>query len=408
SGMAQVEEMKQLRISGNRTVAVELTTTARVKPNFLGLLTSGGGGGLNAGMLWFNVISLKTAYNSLQKSNAPEYTLGFAASIFGVIGAAAATLVSARVTQKAVMLRLSSTAPGMAFGNGVIKFWGSNLFARLAGYPAIIFGLFSDGFKAWRQYDNGSSTATWYTASGGLTMAAGSAVMLEGGLAIAGPTVFVPFAGWAAAALVLTGAAIVAGGLYLHAKAHERIHSTIELWAARSIFGNRINDGEIRSDITLDHEKKLPRLPSLHAEIKAWHDEHYGPKLLSAKQAQSLGVTNVDTQWQQDTHWAQPNWPAIKFKYAALSGATAEFTILLPGFAIGASQWSGSLSSLRDDGGMDVFPITPAAYIVRAGLILHFKLTLTHQNHVSLHLAYSANQGLSEGAEINSNFHLGR
>ncbi|MFJ4393182.1 hypothetical protein ACIP0A_26575, partial [Pseudomonas soli] len=395
-------------ISGNRTVAVELTTTARVKPNFLGLLTSGGGGGLNAGMLWFNVISLKTAYNSLQKSNAPEYTLGFASSIFGVIGAATATLVSVRATQKAVMLRLSSTAPGMAFGNGVVKFLSSNLFARLAGYPAIASGFFSDAFKVHRQFDNGDFIAAGYTLAGGLSTAIGSVVVLEAGLAIAGPTVFVPFAGWAAAALVLAGAAIIAGGLYLHAKAHERVHSPIELWAARSIFGNRINDGEIRSEIILDHDKKLPPFPSLHAELKAWHDEHYGPKLLSAKQAQSLGVTNVDTQWNQKTHWAQPNWSAIKFKYEDTSGATAEFTILLPGFAIGASQWSGSSSSLRDDGGMDVFPITPAAYIVGAGLILHFKLTLTHQNHVSLHLTYSANQGLTEGAEINSNFHLGR
>jgi hypothetical protein len=366
------------------------------------------GGGANAGMLWFNVISLKTAYNSLQKSSAPEYTLGFAASIFGVIGAAAATLVSVRATQKAVMLRLSSTAPGMGFGNGLVKFLSSNLFARLAGYPAIGFGIFSDGLKAWRQYTNGNKAAGGYTLAGGLTMGIGSAVTLEAGLAIAGPTVFVPFAGWAAAALVLAGAAIIAGGAYLHAKAHKRLHSPIELWAARSIFGNRINDGEIRSGIVLDHEKKLPIFSSLHAEIKAWHNEHYGTKLLSAEQALSLGVTDVDTQWHHSVHWAQPNWSAIKYKYTATSEATVEFTVLLPGFAIGTSQWSGSLSSLHEDGGMDVFPSVPAAYVVGAGLILHFKHTLTHQNHISLHLAYSANHGLNDGSEIHSNFHLER
>lgn len=296
----------------------------------------------------------------------------------------------------------------MGFGNGVVKFLSSNLFARLAGYPAIIFGFSSDAFKAWRQNENGNSAAAAYTFTGGVTTAIGSAVILEAGLAIAGPTVFVPFAGWAAAALVLAGAAILAGGLYLHAKAHERLHSPIELWTARSIFGNRINDGEIRSEIILDHYKKLPPFHSLHAEIKAWHDEHYRPRLLSAKEAQSLGVTNVDTQWHQHTHWNQPNWSAIKYKYAITSETTAEFTVLLPGFAIGASQWSGGSSSLRDDGGIDVFPINPAAYVVDAGLILHIKLTLHHQNHVSLHLAYSSNRGLTEGAEIHSNFHLER
>ncbi|QOD01010.1 T6SS effector BTH_I2691 family protein [Pseudomonas putida] len=406
SGMAQVEEMKQLRISGSRTISIELTTTARVKPNFLGLLTSGGGGGLNAGMLWFNILSLKTAYNSLQKNDAPEYTLGFASSIFGVIGAAAATMVSVRATQKAVMLRLSPTAPGMAFGNGIIKFLSSNLFARLAGYPAIAFSLFSDISKGMRQLKSGGSTAGGYTLAGGVTMAIGSAVALEAGLAVAGATTLVPFAGWAAAALVLVGVAIIAGGLYLHAKAHEHLHSPIELWAARTVFGNRINDGEGRPGITLDFENKLPAFASLQTEIKAWHNEHYGPKLLMAEQALSLGITKVDTKWHRNDQWSPPNWTAITHNEVATPQPTVEFTVLLPGFRLGVSEWSGSLSALRDNQGMDVFPIAPTGHLVGAGLVLHFENTLTNQNHVLLHLAYSANQGLDEDNESLATFRL--
>nr|WP_043196655.1 hypothetical protein [Pseudomonas putida] len=70
------------------------------------------------------------------------------------------------------------------------------------------------------------------------------------------------------------------------------------------------------------------------------------------------------------------------------------------------AQWTGSLSTLRDDQGMNVFPISPTGHIVRAGLVLHFENTLANQNHVSLHLAYSANQGLGEGNEILATFHL--
>ncbi|WP_153773045.1 T6SS effector BTH_I2691 family protein [Pseudomonas sp. MNR3A] len=407
-GMAQVEEMKQLRISGSRTVAIELTTTAHMKPNFIGLLTSGSGGALNAGMLWFNVISLKTAYNSLQKSSAPEYTLGFASSIFGVIGAAAATLVSVRATQKAVMLRLSPTAPGMAFGNGLVKFLGSNLFARLAGYPAIAFGLFSDLVKAERQSDNGDLTAARYTLAGGVSMAIGSVVVLEAGLAVAGATSIIPFAGWAAAALVLAGAAIIAGGMYFHAKAHERLHRPIELWVARSVFGNRINDGEAHPNIILDNEKKLPEFPSLQAEIRAWHVEHYEPKLISAEQALSLGLTGIDTKWHQDNNWAPPNWTAITSNSVVTPQPVAEFAVLLPGFAIGVSEWSGSLSILRDDKGVDVYPISPTSYITKAGLILHIKKTLPHRNQVSLSLSYSSNQGLEEDTTTTSIFQLER
>lgn len=250
--------------------------------------------------------------------------------------------------------------------------------------------------------------AARYTAVGGATMAAGSIVVLEAGLAVAGATSLVPFAGWAAAALVLVGAAILAGGFYFHAKAHQQLHSPIEFWAARSIFGNRINDGEVRPEITLDYEKKLPEFPSLHAEIEAWHDEHYGPKLLSAEQATSLGVTKVDTRWHQNDHWAPPNWTAITHNEVATAQPTAEFTVLLPGFVLGASEWSGSLSSFRENGGVDVFPITPSAHLVAAGLVLHFENTLSNQHHVSLHLAYSANQGLQEGNDIHSIFRLER
>nr|HDS0986772.1 hypothetical protein [Pseudomonas putida] len=296
----------------------------------------------------------------------------------------------------------------MAFGNGIIKFLSSNLFARLAGYPAIAFSLFSDFFKAKRQQANGNQAAADYTLAGGLTMAVGSVVVLEAGLAVAGATTLVPFAGWAAAALVLVGVAIIAGGLYLHAKAHEHLHSSIELWAARSVFGNRINDGEGRPGITLDYEQKLPAHASLQTEIKAWHSEHYGPKLLSAEQALSLGLPKVDTKWHRNDHWSLPNWTAITHNEVATPQPTVEFAVLLPGFVFGVSEWSGSLSTLRDDQGMDILPIAPTGHIVGAGLVLHFENTLTNQNHVSLHLAYSANQGLDEDNEILATFRLER
>jgi len=57
---------------------------------------------------------------------------------------------------------------------------------------------------------------------------------------------------------------------------------------------------------------------------------------------------------------------------------------------------------------MDVFLVAPTGHIVGAGLVLHFENTLANQNHVSLHLAYSANQGLAEDNETLSIFRLER
>ncbi|MBK5001669.1 hypothetical protein IAE37_003945, partial [Pseudomonas sp. S31] len=354
--------------------------------------TSGGGGALNGAMLWFNVISLKSAYNSLQTSNAPEYTTGFAASIFGVIGAASATLVSARATQKALMLRLSSTAPGMAFGNSFIGFLASNLFARLSGYPTIFLGLFSDISKGMRQERNGDSLASKYTISGGFTVATGSVLALEGALAIAGATSVIPFAGWAAAGVVLVGAVLIIGGVYLHSKANERIHTPLELWAARSIFGTRKNDGESRPKMQLDSNLKLPSYLNLIEELKAWHIETYAPLLLSSENSKSLGLKSFSSEWRDSNAWSPPNWTDIVSNNVPGSNSAVEFTILLRDYILGQSKWSGVLKFRGSDREIE---ISPACAMTPAGLVLNIKHDASKWQSATLTITYHPNQGLS-------------
>lgn len=408
SGMANIEEIKKVRVHGSRTVTIQETLTRRVKPNVASLLNTTGGGALNVGMLWFNIVNIKSAYAYMLSDPSFEYAAGFASAIFGLAGAAAAVLVSARASHKVIMLRVSATAPGFAFGNGFLRLISSNLFTRLTGYPAIAFGLIPDLFKAHRQRANGDWVAAALTATGGLAVVVGSAAIMEGALAIAGPTAVIPVAGWAAAAIALIGAGILAGGLALHSQAKARIHRPIELWAARSIFGTLENDGEKRENITLDQRKKLPPYSSVSEEIKSWYAAFFAPALLDEEQARAFGVPGVDSRWHDDTAWRMPNWGKITTNSVPEEPSVAEFTILLPDYVLGQSDWKYELSvSLSDQNKVSIAG-EPTIHIVERGLIAHFKNDMRIYSNLMLDVIFKPNEGLDEDAEAPAKFVLER
>ncbi|WP_438282718.1 T6SS effector BTH_I2691 family protein [Pseudomonas alabamensis] len=407
SGMAHVEEMNELRISGSRTVRVELTTTLRVKPKLLGMLTSGGGGVLNAGMLVFNLISLQGAYNSLQDSDAAEYQLGFAASIFGVLSAASATLISARATQKLVMLKLGSTAPGMAFGNGLIRFLGSNLFARFSSYPGIFLGWPSDSNKAARQKENGDEIASQFTMQGGTAIGIGSIFILESSLAMSGLASIIPFAGWIIAAVLLTGTALIGVGLYFHAKAYERIHTPRELWAARSIYGTRQNDGESREGVLLDHDNKLFRYSSIREEIEEWYAHFYSPMMLSKKDTSTLGLKDLDSIWINNDIGRLPDWNSIIYHKANTLENSVELSVLLKYFIIGQSTWSATYETHPKETPENRQAIRVSCYITEAGIVINFRRPVNEKTSITFDITYQPNQGLITNPSIKASFTLG-
>lgn len=398
-GMASVVETRELSIKGTRTIAVELTTRLHAKPTALGMLVTGVGTGANIAILWFNIISLKAAYLNLQKSDAPEYTAGFAASIFGVIGAAAAALVGTRSLYTASMLKLRPTAPGVAFGNGIIRVLGSKSFVRVFAYPAIFSGLLSDHLKAKRQAANGDEIAADYTMTAAKTMTIGSVMVLEAGLAIASSVAGVPIAGWLAASLILTGASIIAVSLFFYAKAADRIHTSIELWTARSIFGNRLNDGEFREGINLDADKKLPQFPTLSHELEAWYTEQYRPQLLSDKQALELGVSGIGTSVSKKTHRGTEHARRTRGR-GTENNQTVQFTVLLPHFLIGVSSWSASLRGPSTHSKQLKLTSDPLCYTVDSGLIINIKSEVQSMDHATLQITYTPNQGILENIAI--------
>jgi len=406
SGMAKVEEIKKVRVHGSRKVTIEETLTRRVKPNVASLVNTTGGGALNVGMLWFNIVSLRTAYANMRSDPSFEYVAGFASAIFGLAGAAAAVLVSARASHKVIMLRVSATAPGVAFGNGHIRFISSNLFTRLVGYPAIFLGFSSDVLKAIRQAQQGDMAAASLTFAGGVAATLGGVALLEGTLAIAGATAVIPFAGWAAAAFALLGAGVLAIGLELHARAKERVHRPIELWAARGSFGSRQNDGEKRKGINLDQNDQLPPYSDVREEVKAWYSANFAPVLLDGHQAKLLGITDVDSRWHENTAWSIPNWGQITTDSVPTKSSVAEFTVLLRGYITGQSDWKYKLSASDAGHESAANPATTTFHLTTDGLVINLKTKAKNQYGVELTIEYQPNQGFDDSAVASTTFQL--
>ncbi|CAD5110606.1 sulfite exporter TauE/SafE family protein [Zestomonas carbonaria] len=403
SGMAEVEHTRTVDVSGNRIVKVEDTQTRTVRPtlkSLLGVTTTGGA--FNAGMLYFNIVHLANVWRTLESQYSHANAASFASAVLGTISAIAAALVSARAIYVASMSRLGFSMPGAVFSAGMARALSSRLFGRLFGWPAILTSFLADGIKAIRQLRQDNPRAGGYTLTGGIALALGSAAVLEGGFAIAGVTTIVPVAGWAAAAIVLIGAGLIAGGIWLHSKAAEEIHSPMELWAVRSQFGTRQNDGEIRPDTALDDQKRLPGYPDITAEIKGWYEAFYAPMMLSDAQAEALGWPGVDSTWHD-------NW---------LNTDRAEFTVLLPGFIQGQSTWEGGLTCLGKTlpphpnqrhtlPKLATYGTEPTLKLIPAGLLMHYTQNVANEyDNLSLHLTYKPNQGLDEDTQISTSFLL--
>lgn len=404
SGMARVEEIKQLRISGSRTVTLEMITTSTMKPKFLSLLSSGAGAGLNSAALWFNIISLKAAYNNLQTSQSPEFTTGFASSIFGLIGATAGALVSARTAQRTILFHLSSSFPGIAFNRNIMGILASRLFTTITGYSTILLGLASDLLKSSRQKRLGDPIAARHTKLAGISTAIGSVMVLQGSLSLSSIATAVSFAGLAAAGVILIGGLFIAAGFYAYSKANERIHTPLELWTCRSEFGNRNNDGEMHEGLTLRPDAKLPGYPTVLEEISSWNKEYYAPILLTGIEAKSIGLQNVTSGWKESATWISPNWPAITYTEIVTPTPTVEFTVLLREFAIGESEWNAELAVSDKNNSYSLPSLEPTCHLTAYGIVLHFKRVIASKSRVTLIITYTPSQGLSKTMPLKKKF----
>lgn len=404
-GMAEVERTgTSVRVKGNRSVSIERTQTSTVKPKLKALSTTSIGAGLNLGMVYFNIINIGYALKTVESKYSHEAALNFASALLGIISSISSAAMSTRSAYSAVRAKFGHRIPGLAFSIALKKLVLSRLYASAAGGLAIIAGIAADILKANRLFQGGNQAAGSYTYAGGTLVAVGSGVLLgtsaiakvlSGGTAIAGVSASVPVVGWVAAAVVLTGVALLAGGIWFHSLAAAEAHSAMELWAARCQFGNLKNDGEQREGILLDKDLNLPRYVDISAEMKDWYQAFFAPILLDSDQIESVKLNGMESGWHD-------RW---------FSDDDVEFVVLLPGFILGQSTWDGGLGSVGKNVGLGLPPITvfglePACYVTSAGLVLHFKIKDKGFSNAILTIEFKPNQGLDEEAVAGANFLL--
>jgi hypothetical protein len=208
-------------------------------------------------------------------------------------------------------------------------------------------------------------------------------------------------------ALAMLGAAIIVGGFYLYSTAVERIHTPMELWAARSIFGTRLNDGEHRPNVSLDYKLKLPAFPSINEELNAWHETFFTPTVISSDQLMALGLGELENTWSNTESRPIPHWNKTT-EQKELPQSTAEFSIFLRDFVLGQSAWSATLSGGRKDSQVTTLPATPVCYLTYYGLVLNFKVDASTADEVILDVIYHPNQGLLDNTETQNRFKLER
>ncbi|WP_286936112.1 T6SS effector BTH_I2691 family protein [Achromobacter sp. UBA4530] len=405
-GMAEVElASSTVKVKGNRTVLLEKTQTATVKPKIKSLSATAIGTGFNFGMVYFNIINLGYALKTLEKKYTHEAATNLASALVGVIASMGAAALSTRTAYSAVMAKFGYKLPGLAFSVAIKKVVLSKLYGRLTGGFAILLGLLADAQKGYRLGRGGNDEAKKYTYAGAVFLAAGVGMAtypgaIAAGLsAVAGASAGVPVAGWIAAVVALTGAAIMAVGGWFQARAAAEAHSPIELWAARCRFGTLKNDGEQRDDIVLDEDRKLPTYPDSESEIKGWYQAFFAPILLDSDQVESLEMKDIGSGWHD-------NW---------LSKDKIEFVVLLPGFILGQSTWDGGVWSIdrRVRFGktaslelptVTIFGDDPTCTVTSSGLVLHYQIQNVDYASVLMKAEFTPNQGLDEDVVVKANF----